>query len=189
MHFKSIFDKAIADHLTAINRLPELYLEIEKLAITMRNCINDGGKVMWMGNGGSAADSQHLAAEIVGRFKRERKGMPSIALTTDSSIITSVGNDYGFEHIFSRQVEAIGKPGDILVGITTTGNSGNVVAAIQAGKKVGLTTVGLLGNDGGKMRSLCDHSLVVPSTDTARIQESHILIGHILCELIEVEDA
>jgi D-sedoheptulose 7-phosphate isomerase len=142
-----------------------------------------------MGNGGSAADSQHLAAEIVGRFKKERMGMASIALTTDSSIITSIGNDYGFEAIFSRQVEAIGNLGDILVGITTTGNSGNVVAAINAGKKMGLVTVGLLGNDGGKLKSLCDHSIIVPSNDTARIQESHILIGHILCEFIEVEDA
>jgi D-sedoheptulose 7-phosphate isomerase len=189
MYFKSIFDQAVADHLTVVQRLPELYLEIAKLAVLMRDCINNGGKIIWMGNGGSAADSQHLAAEIVGRFKKERMGMASIALTTDSSIITSVGNDYGFEAIFSRQVEAIGKLGDILVGITTTGNSGNIVAAINAGKKMGLVTVGLLGNDGGKLKSLCDHSIIVPSNDTARIQESHILIGHILCEFIEVEDA
>lgn len=189
MYFKSIFDQAIADHLSVVQRLPELYLEISKLADMMRDCISSGGKVIWMGNGGSAADSQHLAAEIVGRFKKERMGMASIALTTDSSIITSVGNDYGFEAIFSRQVEAIGKQGDILVGITTTGNSGNVVAAINAGRKMGLVTVGLLGNDGGKLKSLCDHSIIVPSNDTARIQESHILIGHILCEFIEAEDA
>jgi D-sedoheptulose 7-phosphate isomerase len=189
MYFKSIFDQAVADHLSVVQRLPELYSEIVKLATLMRDCISNGGKVIWMGNGGSAADSQHLAAEIVGRFKKERMGMASIALTTDSSIITSVGNDYGFEAIFSRQVEAIGKQGDILVGITTTGNSGNVVAAINSGKKMGLVTVGMLGNDGGKLKSLCDHSIIVPSVDTARIQESHILIGHILCEFIEVEDA
>jgi D-sedoheptulose 7-phosphate isomerase len=189
MYFKSIFDQAVADHLAVVHRLPELYPEIVKLATLLRDCINNGGKVIWMGNGGSAADSQHLAAEIVGRFKKERMGMASIALTTDSSIITSIGNDYGFEAIFSRQVEAIGKQGDILVGITTTGNSGNVVAAINAGIKMGLVTVGLLGNDGGKLKSLCNHSIIVPSNDTARIQESHILIGHILCEFIEVEDA
>ena len=188
MKIKSIFDKAIADHLTVIGLLPELYPEIEQIAIIMRDCISDGGKLIWMGNGGSAADSQHLAAEIVGRFKRERPGMASIALTTDSSVITSVANDYGFEHIFSRQVEAIGKLGDVLIGITTSGNSGNVVAAVHAGKQAGLTTVGLLGNEGGILRTLCDHALVVPSKETARIQECHILIGHILCELIEAED-
>jgi D-sedoheptulose 7-phosphate isomerase len=189
MHFKPKFDNAIADHLSVVNQLPELYPHVEVIATIMRECIRNGGKVMWVGNGGSAADSQHLAAEIVGRYKRERAGMASIALTTDSSILTSVGNDYGFNHIFSRQVEAIGKPGDVLVGISTSGNSANIIGAIETGKKTGLITVGFLGNDGGKLKALCDHSLVVPSPDTARVQEAHILIGHILCELIESDDA
>lgn len=188
MTFKPLFEKAVTDHLAVISRLSEMYPEIEQVAKMMRNCINSNGKILWMGNGGSAADSQHFAAEIVGRFKRERSGMPSIALTTDTSVITSVANDYGFEHIYSRQVEALGKPGDVLVGITTSGNSGNVVAAIHAGKKAGLVTVGMLGNGGGKMQTLCDFALTVPSADTARVQEAHILIGHILCELIEAED-
>ena len=185
MCINSIIENAVNEHLNAINRLPEIYSDISVIANLMRDCIDQGGKIIWMGNGGSAADSQHLAAEIVGRFKKERKGMASIALTTDSSILTSIGNDYGFDQIFSRQVEAVGKPGDILVGISTTGNSKNVVAAIETGKEIGMITVGFLGNDGGKLKRLCDQSLTVTATHTARIQDSHIEIGHILCEFIE----
>ena len=140
-----------------------------------------------MGNGGSAADSQHIAAEIVGRYKRERRGMPAIALTTDTSILTSVGNDYGFNHIFSRQVEALCSEGDTVIGISTSGNSANVVAAIEAAKQTGAFTIGMTGANGGKLGELCDLTFAAPSTDTPRIQEAHILVGHILCDIIDAE--
>lgn len=142
---------------------------------------------MFCGNGGSAADSQHIAAEFVGHFMKERGPLNAIALTTDTSILTAVGNDYSFNDVFSRQVRGISKPGDILVGITTSGNSQNVIEAVQAAKKCGCKTIGLLGRDGGKLAPLCDISFVVPSNETPRIQEMHILIGHILCDLLEEE--
>ena len=138
-----------------------------------------------MGNGGSAADSQHIAAEIVGRFKKERKGMPAIALTTDTSILTSVGNDYGYDYIFARQIEALCRPEDLVIGITTSGNSANVVRAMQAAKEIGATTVGLTGGSGGQLTAICDVNLVMPSSVTARIQEAHIFVGHSLCEILE----
>ena len=138
-----------------------------------------------MGNGGSAADSQHIAAEIVGRFKKERKGMPAIALTTDTSILTSVGNDYGYDYIFARQIEALCTDKDLVIGITTSGNSANVVSAMQAAKEIGATTVGFTGGTGGKLTTICDHNLVMPSNVTARIQEAHIFVGHCLCEILE----
>jgi D-sedoheptulose 7-phosphate isomerase len=138
-----------------------------------------------MGNGGSAADCQHLAAEFVGRFKLERKGYPAIALTTDTSILTAVGNDYSFDSIFSRQIEALGKEGDLVVGISTSGNSKNIIRGVEKAKELGLYTVGLLGKDGGALKDLVDLPLVVPIDNTARIQECHILIGHIVCEIVE----
>ncbi|HWI40455.1 MAG TPA: D-sedoheptulose 7-phosphate isomerase, partial [Verrucomicrobiae bacterium] len=146
-----------------------------------------GRKVLVMGNGGSAADAQHLAAEIVGRFRRERRAYPAIALTTDSSILTSVGNDYGFEAIFSRQIDALAVEGDVVVGISTSGNSRNVAGALELARARGCRTVGLLGRDGGSIRSLCDVAIVVPSQETPRIQEIHILAIHILCDLVEAE--
>lgn len=147
--------------------------------------LSKGGKVLIMGNGGSAADAQHFAAELVGRFLLERKALPAIALTTDSSILTAVGNDYGFDDIFKRQVEALAQPGDVLVGISTSGRSLNVRRALETGKKIGATTVGLLGRDGGEIGELVDISLIVPSFETPRVQEAHLLIIHILCDLIE----
>ena len=138
-----------------------------------------------MGNGGSAADAQHIAAEIVGRFKKERKGMPAIALTTDTSILTSVGNDYGYDYIFARQIEALCKPEDLVIGITTSGSSANVVRAMETAKEIGATTVGLTGGTGGKLTAICQHNLVMPSSVTARIQEAHIFVGHSLCEILE----
>jgi D-sedoheptulose 7-phosphate isomerase len=146
-----------------------------------------GGKILWCGNGGSAADSQHLAAEIVGRFRRERRGLPSVALTTDTSILTSVANDYGFESVFSRQVEALGVPGDLLVGLSTSGNSPNVVAALNAARAQGLGTVAFTGAGGAKLAPLADHLLAIASRDAARIQEAHILAGHMLCDWIELD--
>jgi D-sedoheptulose 7-phosphate isomerase len=144
-----------------------------------------GGKILIFGNGGSAADSQHITAELVGRFKKERKALAAIALTTNTSVLTAIGNDYGYDVSFSRQVEALGKRGDAALGISTSGNSKNVIEAIRISRKIGLSTIGLLGCDGGKIKAECDIAIVVRSKDTPRVQESHSLIGHILCELIE----
>lgn len=174
-----------AEHITMFNSLEPLFPLINKVGIAMQDCIKAGGKILLMGNGGSAADSQHIAAEIVGRFKKERKGMPAIALTTDSSILTSVANDLGYENIFVRQIEALCTHKDLVIGITTSGNSTNVVNAMQAAKEVGATTIGLTGGTGGKLTSLCDHNVVIPSNVTARIQEAHIFVGHCLCEILE----
>ena len=159
--------------------------EILKAAHMIRDCLVDGGKLLLMGNGGSAADSQHIAAELIGRFKKERKAMPAIALTVDSSSLTALGNDYGFDTVFSRQLEALATPSDAVIGISTSGNSRNVIRALNVARELGATTIGLMGNDGGEMKDCVDVSIVVPSNDTARIQEVHITIGHIICEIIE----
>lgn len=174
-----------AAHMAMFNALEPLFPLISDVGSAMQNCIKNGGKILIMGNGGSAADSQHIAAEIVGRFKKERKGLPAIALTTDTSILTSVGNDYGYHYIFARQVEALCRPEDLVIGLTTSGNSPNVVSAIEAAKAIGATTVGLTGGSGGKLNELCDYNIVIPSSVTARIQEAHIFVGHSLCEILE----
>ncbi len=144
-----------------------------------------GGKVLFCGNGGSAADSQHLAAEFVNRFKLERPPLPAIALTTDTSILTAIGNDYGFEHVFEKQVQALGKPGDIFVGISTSGTSANVMLAMREAKNRGLVTVGMCGAQDKEMLPVCDHLLAVPSNDTALVQEVHIAAGHMLCLIVD----
>ncbi len=174
-----------AAHALMFDALEPLFPQISAVGIAMQNSIKAGGKILLMGNGGSAADSQHIAAEIVGRFKKERKGMPAIALTTDTSILTSVGNDYGYDYIFARQIEALCTDKDLVIGITTSGNSANVVSAMQAAKEIGATTVGFTGGTGGKLTAICDHNLVMPSNVTARIQEAHIFVGHCLCEILE----
>ena len=156
-------------------------------AVLITQCLRSGGKVLFFGNGGSAADAQHLAAEFVGRFQIERRPLPAIALTTDASILTAVGNDYGFEQIFTRQVQALGRPGDVAIGISTSGNSPNVLTAIQQAGKQRLKTIGLAGKDGGSLTKCVDISITVDSTNPARVQECHITIGHILCELVENE--
>ncbi len=145
----------------------------------------EGNKLLVMGNGGSAGDAQHLAAEIVGRFKLERRALPAVALTTDTSILTAIGNDYGFDQVFRRQVEALAAPGDVVVGISTSGNSPNVLAALTLAREMGCRTVGLLGRDGGSIGPVVDLELTVPSQDTPRIQEGHITMIHILCDLVE----
>ena len=178
---------AIAEHQAMFAKLGDLIPQISIVAEELKACINRGGKILLMGNGGSAADSQHIAAEIVGRFKKERRGLAAIALTTDTSIITSVGNDYGYDYIFARQIEALCRPEDVVIGITTSGNSKNVVAAIEEANKLGATTIGLTGSSGGKMNELCKYNLVMPSNETARIQEAHIFVGHSLCDLLESE--
>jgi D-sedoheptulose 7-phosphate isomerase len=160
---------------------------IVQAATLITQCLRSGGKLLFFGNGGSAADAQHLAAEFVGRFQIERHPLPAIALTTDSSILTAVGNDYGFEQIFARQVQALGRPGDVAIGISTSGNSLNVTGALKQAAKQDLKTIGLAGKDGGSLAKHVDLSIIVPSTNVARVQECHITIGHILCELVESE--
>lgn len=178
---------ALTEHQDVMSKLAALLPQIAAVADEMRACIARGGKILLMGNGGSAADSQHIAAEIVGRYKKERKGLPAIALTTDTSILTSVGNDYGYEYIFSRQIEALCSPQDLVIGLTTSGNSPNVVRGIETAKQIGAVTVGMTGGNGGKLATLCDHNLIMPSNDTPRIQEAHIFIGHSLCDLLEAD--
>ena len=166
----------------ADDQLHETMLTIGKLtAVAMQS----GGKLMVAGNGGSAADSQHLVAEFVARLTVNRPALRAIALTTDSSILTAIGNDWSFEAIFSRQVEALGQKGDVFLGISTSGNSKNIVKALHEAKRLGIHTVGFTGNDGGAMRSLCDHNIVIPSAVTMNIQESHLALEHIFCMLVE----
>ena len=150
----------------------------------IKTLANDG-KIMFMGNGGSAADSQHIAAEFIGRFQKERRALPAIALTTDSSILTSLGNDYSFDIIFARQIEGLGRRGDLVVAISTSGNSQNVIEGVQKAKAMGIKTISLTGCGGGKLTGLCDINLIVPSNKTARIQESHMCLYHAICELVE----
>ena len=184
---ETVFGKAIADHLAVIATVEEQQDLLETIARVMASALHRGNTILWCGNGGSAGDSQHLAAEIVGRFRRERRGLPSIALTTDTSILTSIANDYGYEAVFARQVEAIAKPGDVLVGISTSGNSHNVICALEAARTHGVMTVAFTGEGGGRMGALADHLFAVSSRDTARIQEAHILAGHMLCDWLELD--
>ena len=180
-----IFQNAIADHLAVIQALSDQQPILERIAAEMTRAIFDGRKVLWCGNGGSAADSQHLAAELMGRFRRERRGLPSIALTTDTSVLTAIGNDYGYEKVFQRQVEGLCVKGDVLVGISTSGNSRNVCAALEIAREIGAFTVAFTGEGGGKMAKIAEATLRIASKDTARIQEGHILCGHMLCDWIE----
>ncbi|MEE9259256.1 MAG: D-sedoheptulose 7-phosphate isomerase [Nitrospinaceae bacterium] len=161
--------------------------KILEAAQMVRRSLANGGKLLLMGNGGSAGDAQHIAAELVGRFKKERKALPAIALTVDSSLLTALGNDYGFDQVFSRQIEALARKGDVVIGISTSGNSENVIRAMKLANEIGAQTIGLLGNEGGRTKDLAKLAIVVPSTDTARIQETHITIGHIICEIVEQE--
>ncbi len=151
------------------------------------NAYKNGNKILIAGNGGSAADAQHIAGELVSRFYFDRDGLPALALTTDTSILTAIGNDYGYENLFARQVQANGVKGDILIGISTSGNSPNIIKAIEEARKKELTVVGLTGSNPSKMDELCDYIIKVPSTITPRIQETHILVGHIVCGIIEKE--
>ncbi|WP_148561033.1 D-sedoheptulose 7-phosphate isomerase [Magnetospira sp. QH-2] len=162
-----------------------LVTQIETICGLVIDTYRNGNKTLLAGNGGSAADAQHLATEFVCRYIANRPALPSIALTTDTSILTAVSNDFGYEELFRRQLEANGKPGDLFIGISTSGNSPNILRALEACKGLGITSIGMTGQDGGKMAELCNHCIRVPSTHTPRIQESHILIGHILCDAVE----
>jgi D-sedoheptulose 7-phosphate isomerase len=171
------------DVITLVER--DLSPLIAEMVTLLVDTFKRGGKLLVMGNGGSAADAQHFVAEIVSRFKMERRGLPAIALSTDTSILTAIGNDYGFDKIFRRQVEALAVSGDLVVGISTSGNSPNVLQALELARDMGCRTVGLLGKDGGTIKNACDLALVVPSGDTPRVQEGHITIIHIVCDLLE----
>ncbi|HVC46971.1 MAG TPA: D-sedoheptulose 7-phosphate isomerase [Terracidiphilus sp.] len=181
-----VFEHALAEHLGVIQSISAQQSVLERIAREMARAVLAGKKILWCGNGGSAADSQHLAAELMGRYRRERRGLPSVALTTDTSILTAIGNDYGFDRVFARQVEGLCAPGDVVVGISTSGNSRNVCAALETAKSLGAFTVAFTGESGGELLSLADITLRMPSSDTARIQEGHILCGHMLCDWIEI---
>lgn len=178
--------QAINEHVRVIRAVKLMASAIDDAAAQLIACLRGGGKICWMGNGGSAADSQHLAAELVGRFTRERRGLAAIALTTDTSVLTSIGNDYGYEMVFARQVEALCRPGDVLVGITTSGNSPNVLEAMRRARQLGgIFRIGMSGAAGGALGDECDLLLAVPARVTARVQEAHLFVGHHLCDLIE----
>lgn len=185
---KEVIKTELSLHRETVDKVMDsLIPQIEKACILCINTLKTGNKILFFGNGGSAADAQHIAAELSGRYKKERKGLAGIALTTDTSVLTAIGNDYEYNYIFQRQVEAIAKPGDLLFGISSTGNSGNVVNAFIKGREIGCITVGLSGKGGGKMNGCSDLNIIIPSDITARVQEMHILIGHIICQAIDNE--
>lgn len=183
---QAVFSAAFDEHLRIIRELKQVQPVLQAIALKMTEAVLGGHKVLWCGNGGSAADAQHLAAELVGRFRRERKPIASIALTTDTSILTSIGNDYGYDQIFSRQVLAHCKPGDVVVGISTSGNSPNVVRALEAANACGGFSIALVGRGSGRMEGVAQAAICVPSKETARVQEGHILCGHMLCDWVEL---
>jgi D-sedoheptulose 7-phosphate isomerase len=180
-----VFDDSLREHRELFGAIAGLRTAVEAAAAIMSESVAAGGKLMFCGNGGSAADSQHLAAELTGRFVHDRRPLAAMALTTDTSALTCIANDYSFAEVFERQVAGLGRPPDCLVGISTSGNSENLVRAFATARRLGLGTIGLLGRDGGRLAALCKISIVVPSSTTARIQEAHIFIGHCLCALIE----
>lgn len=163
----------------------QIVATLAKVCELLVNALSQGNKILLFGNGGSAADAQHLAAELVGRFAFDRPALPALSLSVNTSCVTAIGNDYGFDQVFSRQIEALGRPGDVAMGISTSGSSSNVLCAFSTAKKMGLHTIALTGNTGGKLRGIVDHCVCVPSNETARTQECHGLIGHILAELVE----
>lgn len=173
-------------HLETVNKvINNMENDIETAAIIIIDALKNGNKILLCGNGGSAADAQHIAAELTGRYKTERRGLPGIALTTDTSALTAIGNDYGYNRIFDRQVESLASRGDVIIGISTSGNSKNVISALKLGQELGCKTVGFTGRDGGEMNKVCDINLIVPSDNTPRIQEIHILFGHTICQIID----
>ena len=182
---KNIINNEFDEHLKLASQLFNLTDLVSASAEICCNCLKNGGKILLFGNGGSAADAQHIAAELVGRYKTKRNGLAAIALTTDSSSLTSIGNDFGYKFLFSRQVEALANKGDVVIGISTSGTSDNVIQALKVASMLNCSTIGFSGNDGGEMKKICHVNLVIPSTDTPRIQEMHIIIGHTICHLID----
>tara|TARA_B100001093_G_C26285215_1_gene782871 strand:- start:49 stop:636 length:588 start_codon:yes stop_codon:yes gene_type:complete len=183
----NIINKHISEHFETISLIDDdaknSILSLSKIIVS---ALDQGNTIFWCGNGGSASDSQHLAGELVGRFIGDRRPLKSIALNADTSVMTCIVNDYGYDYIFSRQVEALGSKGDVLIGITTSGNSGNILKAFEVANNLKMTTIGLLGKGGGKAKNISHHSLIINSQSTARVQEAHIMVGHILCDLIEL---
>lgn len=174
------------DHVATLNELESNELNnIEHFGKKAIEVISAGNTIFFCGNGGSAGDSQHLAAELTGRYSKDRRSLPGIALTVDSSALTAIANDYGYEQVFSRQLEGLGKAGDMLVGISTSGNSPNIIQAVKTAKKMNIFSVALTGKDGGNLKNFCDLPIIVPSNETDRIQEMHIMIGQIMCEYVE----
>lgn len=182
---RNLFTDNLAEHQALFRQLTSIQNRIEAIGTVLTTSLQAGGKIMLCGNGGSAADSQHIAAELTGRFINDRAPLAGLALSTDSSALTCIGNDYGFDDVFDRQLRGLGRAGDCLIGLSTSGNSENVIRAVKSANAMGITSIGLLGRDGGKLAALCAHSVVVPSATTARIQEAHIFIGHTWCGLIE----
>ena len=178
------FEESINIKTKMIQFLPENIVTAIEL---MLECFRKGGKILLIGNGGSAADAQHIAAELIGRFKLHREGLPAIALTTNTSILTALTNDFGYEDVFSRQLETLGDEKDILIALTTSGNSPNILQTVKIARKKGIKVIGLTGGTGGELKDTADISIVVPSDNVPRIQESHIMIGHIICEIVENE--
>lgn len=183
--FFEVVAAIIDEHTALIRALHDLAPDVAQAATLVTDALASGGKVLLCGNGGSAADAQHIAGELVGRFLKERRPLPAVALNTNTSVVTAVGNDYRFEEVFSRQVAALGCPGDVLVAISTTGNSPNVLRAAKVAKEKDMKVIGLTGADGGRLKQFCHLCLYVPSNSTPRIQEMHTLIGHIICQLVE----
>jgi len=179
--------KESGDMKNKIAEDPELLGVIIKIAEIIIEAYRNGKKVILFGNGGSAADAQHMTAELVGKYYLDRDPLPAVALTTNTSSLTAIGNDYSFDIVFARQLKALGQKGDVIIGISTSGNSENVIQAFKVAREMGLITVGFTGKSGGKLRSVADHCLCIPSDDTPRIQEGHITIGHIICEIVERE--
>ena len=184
---KDIIKKEFDAHIKAVNSIHKLTDAVGISAQLCIDCLKSGGKILICGNGGSAADAQHFAAELVGRFKTNRKALPAIALTTDTSSLTSISNDFGYEYVFTRQIEALAKKDDVVIGISTSGSSSNVLNAIKLASKLNLKSIGLSGKDGGEMNEACTINIAAPSEDTPRIQEIHIIIGHTICHIIDQE--
>lgn len=181
----TLFEQNLAEQIQLLGQLGGLSADVGRAGALASEALAAGGKLMFCGNGGSAADSQHLAAELTGRFIKDRRPLAAVALSTDTSALTCIGNDYSFDEVFARQVAGLGRAGDVLIAISTSGNSRNVIRAVEEARRVGMRVIGLLGRDGGALKPQCDVALVVPSQVTARIQESHILIGHTLCGMVE----
>jgi D-sedoheptulose 7-phosphate isomerase len=189
-HFEERVGKLIEASIATKQSLLEsadTLMTVAKVSEILVKAFRQGNKVLLFGNGGSAADAQHIAAELVGRFAFDRPALPALALSVNSSCVTAIGNDYGYDRVFSRQLEALARPGDVAIGISTSGNSSNVLCAMSAARKIGLHTIALTGHTGGNLRNAVDHCICVPSNETPRIQECHILIGHIISELVERE--
>ena len=182
---KLLIENEIAAHLKVAEAMSSLINKVEIAAQLSIETLQDGGKILIFGNGGSAADAQHIAAELVGRYKLKRKGLAAIALTADTSSITSISNDFGYNLVFKRQIEALANKGDVLIGISTSGKSKNVLKGLKIAAQLNCISIGLSGQSGGEMNTICDVNLVIPSEDTPRIQEMHILLGHTLCNLID----